>query len=363
MRPLVVALAGVTSWFALPASGQPLQTDTAALNWNRLPGAEACPDLAELARRVAQHLKRDAFVSPAKAHVLVDASIHPAQPGFRVRIVLSSSDQAAPGERELVSPSSDCNDAVDSAALAIALMLDPEALSRSDEPAPAAETSAMPDAGARAPAPSASATPPIAPKPAKTPPPLADAAQPTAPSRQRRLGTTQLAVGALVASDQVPGNSFGVMAGLRRVNPARSLGLNLGASYLAPRRLPIRTGLSEAGGQFSLFSAELSGVWSPLRQTPLAVSIMGGPQVARVFASGFGFTASNRDVGSWMISGTVEGELAWALSEHWDLLLRLGLGLPFWRDSFEASVFEGTTTILEPAPFFGTFKLALAVSP
>lgn len=364
MRLLVVALVGVASSFALPASAQPLHTDTAALNWSRLPGAEACPDLAELARRVGQHLKRDAFVSPAKARVIVDASIQPAQPGFRVRIVLSSSDQAAPGERELASPNLDCNEAVDSAALAIALMLDPDALTRSDEPA-RPDAPAAPETSPSAPA---FAAPPAAPvpPPAKPQPPFAAATEtepPAARPRPRNLGLTQLAVGGLAVTDQIPGNSFGFTAGLRRVNQARSWGFNLGASYLAPRRLTIRTGENEAGGEFSLFGAELAGVWSPLRPTPVAVSLIAGGQVAGLFASGFGFSESNRDVGSWLVSGTLEGELAWALSERWDLLIRLGLGVPVWRNSFEASVASGTTKILDPAPLFGTLKLAVAVSP
>jgi len=255
MRRLAVALAGATCCFALPASGQTSAGDTAALNWSRMRGAEACPDLAELARRVSAHLKRDAFVSPTKATVLVDASIQPAEPGFRVRIVLSSSDQATPGERALTSLSPDCNEAID------------------------------------------------------------------------------------------------------------SLGLNLEAGYLAPRRLTIPVQERAVGGEFSLLSGQLSGAWSPYRRAPLVLSVLAGPQFARVLARGFGFTGSNRDVGSWLVSGTVEGEATWALSERWDLLLRLGLGVPIWRDSFEASTSSGVTTILEPSPFFGTLKVALAVSP
>ena len=362
MRPLVVAVAGLASWFALPASAQPLRTDTAALNWSRLPGAEACPDLGELARRVGQHLKRDPFVSPAKARVIVDASIELAQPGFRVSIVLSSSDQARPGQRELVSPNLDCNDAVDSAALAITLMLDPDALTRSDEPATTSDAAFPPDTSAAAPP--APAKPEAAPAKATTQIAVTTHTEPPPPRpRPRKLGLTQLAAGGLAATDQIPGNSFGFTLGLRRVNQLRSRGINLGVSYLAPRQLLLRTGESQAGGEFSLLGAELSGVWSPFRQEPLAVSVIAGAQVARLFAGGFGFTGSNRDVGSWLVSGTLEGELAWALSERWDLLIRLGVGVPVWRDRFEASVLGGTTTILDPAPLFGTLKVALAVSP
>jgi hypothetical protein len=324
-----------------------------------LPGTEACAGVAELARRVGTHLKRDAFVSPAKATVLVDASIQPAEPGFRVRIVLSSSDQTTPGERALTSLNPDCNEAVESAALAIALMLDPDALTRSAQPADTPPTDVRANATTTAP------TAPPAPraielsKPAPGTPKSETSEQPPA-GHPRALGSTQLATGALGASDQLPGNSFGVMAGVRRSNQARSWGIDLNLVYLAPRQLELRTG---AGGRFSLLGGGISGVWSPLHRAPLGLSLLAGPQIAHMFASGFGFTGSNRDVGSWLVSATVEGELAVGLSERWDLLLRLGLGVPVWRDTFEASVSGGTTAILKPAPFFGTLKAAVAFSP
>jgi len=167
--------------------------------------------------------------------------------------------------------------------------------------------------------------------------------------------------GALGAHDQVPGSSFGFLAGVRRLNRSRSLGVDLSLIYLAPRRLEVRT---NTGGRFSLLGVDLSGVWTSLRSGPWAVSVLAGPQIARIFASGFGFTGSNREgVGSWLVSGTVEGELALDVSERWDLVVRLGLGIPIWRDTFEASLSGGTATILEPTPFFGTLKVAVAFSP
>ena len=104
-------------------------------------------------------------------------------------------------------------------------------------------------------------------------------------------------------------------------------------------------------------------MWSLFRGGPWLVSLLTGAQVARVFGSGFGFSASNRDAASWMVSGTVEAEASLALSQRWDLLLRVGLGVPIWRDTFEAHTMAGTSAILEPPPFFGSFRLALAVSP
>jgi hypothetical protein len=349
MRSLLVALAGVACGIAAPASAEPIEHGTAALNLSRLPGAEACPNVGELARRVAVQLKRDAFVSPAAATVFVDVTIRPAAPGFRIRILLSSHDQAPPGERELTSSSLDCNDAVDSAALAIALMLDPEALTRSDEPAPTPGAAPAPSAPVPVPSP-----PPSIPAPAKSPSATTTRARPV-------RGQTRLALGAQGAVDQVPGVDFGVSGGLRLGNSGRTHAIEVGLAYLAPRRVEVRAG---AGGQFSLVDLGVSHVWSPLHRGSWVLSLLTGAQAARIFASGFGFTGSNREnVGSWLVSGTLEGEAALAVSERWDLTLRIGLGLPLWRDSFEATTAGGTAAILNPEPLFGSFGLGLAFSP
>jgi hypothetical protein len=363
MRSLVVvALLGVPCWLAAPARAQSAEQGAAALNWNRLPGAEACPNVGELARRVGVQLKRDAFVSPAKATVLVDVSIQPARPGFRVRILLSSHDQLPPGERELASSSSDCNDAVDAAALAIALMLDPEALARSQESGPSRGTFPSPPV---APPPtsvpeSSTSSPPVAAPPAAAAAASQTSPTPMAPARPPRRGRTQVAASALAAVNQGPGSALGLGGWLRLTNEARSSSVELDVVYLAPKEVEIR---SRAGGRLSLLGAGLSHVWSPFHRGPWALSLLTGAQVARMFASGFGFTASNRNVGSWQVSGTLEGEAALAMSERWDLALRLGLGVPVWRDTFEATTAAGTSPILEPAPLFGTLRLALAFSP
>jgi hypothetical protein len=136
MRCLVVVVAGLVCSVSSVGHAEPEASkgNHAALNWSRQAGAEDCPDVSELAKRVNMHLKRDAFVSPAAAQVLIDAVIESVEPqGFRVRVTISSAD-ATPGVRELESPGADCSDAVDAAALAIALMIDPNVLSSDAAP-------------------------------------------------------------------------------------------------------------------------------------------------------------------------------------------------------------------------------------
>ena len=45
-----------------------------ALSWHRLPGAEACPGLKEVALRVSAHLGRDPFATPSVASVFIEGA-------------------------------------------------------------------------------------------------------------------------------------------------------------------------------------------------------------------------------------------------------------------------------------------------
>src|SRR4051812_29815439 len=83
--------------FACQLHAQPTESAgvRSALNWRRLAGADACPGIGELARRISVHLKHDPFVSPASASVVIDASIEKIASGFDVRIALSSNGAEA----------------------------------------------------------------------------------------------------------------------------------------------------------------------------------------------------------------------------------------------------------------------------
>jgi hypothetical protein len=96
-----------------------------ALNWLRLPGAQACVPAAELSERVERRLERSVFAVDAAAAFSVDGSVQPSAAGFAVRLSLSDRAGRVLGERTLESADSDCRKLDDALVLVIALMLFP----------------------------------------------------------------------------------------------------------------------------------------------------------------------------------------------------------------------------------------------
>jgi hypothetical protein len=111
---------------------------TSSLSWVELPGAEACGGAAAIARAVEQHLGRSALVSPAKADFSIEG--HAERLGARLHAVLVLRDAtgAQLGVRELESDDPGCGELRGNVALAVALMIDPDAMLRApSERAPA----------------------------------------------------------------------------------------------------------------------------------------------------------------------------------------------------------------------------------
>jgi hypothetical protein len=166
--PALLAVAAVMSWI-IPAGaqGEVPGPGSVALSWTRNRGAEHCPALQEIARRVDSLLGRPAFVEPSRARWLIEAAIEPsASNGWRVVIRLATSVDEPLGTRELEVNKSDCNAAANSAALAIAIMMAPDA--ELNEASAAFEVPAEVAArGERAPAPHDDARAPV--KQAATP--------------------------------------------------------------------------------------------------------------------------------------------------------------------------------------------------
>ena len=124
----------------LAASGQAnaenAATATSALSWVELPGAEACGGAIALSRRVEEHLGRHALVPPSQAALSIEGRVeHGSSPPFwRAFIVLRDESGAVRGNREIESLQSDCSELRESVALAIALMIDPDAMIRAPPP-------------------------------------------------------------------------------------------------------------------------------------------------------------------------------------------------------------------------------------
>jgi hypothetical protein len=349
---LVVCASGL---FAVPAGAQPPGTRQApTLSWQRLPGAESCPALRQVASRVDAHLGGFGLVSPSEARSFVDASVEPVQPsGFRVRITLSDEVDTVLGVRELVEEAGDCARVVDAAALAIALLIDPDAGTRDasrsfESPRDKPSAPAMPATAGSRPAP-------------MLPVPSAAAAEPERPpgSGQSRW-RTRVSVGGLAAVGQLPNVAWGVLGGVRLAPEGRGFGVDVLGLYLAREREEIRP---DAGGQFAAAAAALSGFWVPLRERQLAFSVGVGAQVGRIAASGFGFTGANHYAQSWLINTTLDLELSWRAVEPWGVLLRSSLGVPLWRDRFEVTPNGRPTDVFRAAPVVGFLSVGLLVEP
>jgi len=122
-----VALAIVTSSPTAVAQ-QATSAQTSSLSWSRLEGADGCIGTSELARSVETLLGRSVFVSAAKADVSVEGRVAPLPSGgWRALIAMSDSDGKSLGEREIASEEPSCRSLDDAVALAIALMIDPDA--------------------------------------------------------------------------------------------------------------------------------------------------------------------------------------------------------------------------------------------
>jgi hypothetical protein len=128
---------------ATPAQVAASSTDrrTASLGWARLAGAKGCSGGATMARAVESILRREALVPASRADLLIEARVEkvPGRPRFRAVIEVVGTDGAVIGARTIESATADCHRLDEPVALAIALMIDPEAVTRpisTEPPAP-----------------------------------------------------------------------------------------------------------------------------------------------------------------------------------------------------------------------------------
>lgn len=344
-------LTALCTW-GVPASAQPASAPkAAALSWVRLPGAERCPDVRALAVQVEARLHRAAFVPPPAAQLLIEASTEPApESAWKVRIALSDESGVALGTRELLIDQPNCVDAIDAAALAIALMIDPDAALRAERlaPAPARESpSAQPS----------HTPPPTEPTPERVPEPVRDSSAAPEPSFWR----SRLSLAGTLALGALPGLAPGVLGALRLSEPKRRWGFDFAGAYLPSRVADVRA--SSGTGSFSATSGELLGWFALGQRGPISLSVAGGLEAASVSAAGTDFTGDNRTAQIWQVNGQLELELDWSFAPRWSALLRPGLGVPLRHDRFQATVGGRPSTVFEPSPVAGTLTLGVGFEP
>jgi hypothetical protein len=241
---------------------------TAELHYERSAGAESCPDAAGIERAVIQRLGYDPFTAGAsrtiRAQMLADGR------ALRSRIQIEEAANARTGAREITSASGNCAELAASTALAIAIAIDPLALTRPPgvapperhEPEPRRSTPRAREPSAEIAAPDAGyPTEPIdQPQPEPEPPPkqqqaspeepevplpsLESKAPPTPPADPpvqqpvREPLRTTLEAGPFLAVALAPSTSIGLHAGARVRYGRASLGLEAWADVPGSAPLP-----------------------------------------------------------------------------------------------------------------------------
>jgi hypothetical protein len=126
-RGLTTGGAALVSCF-VAANAHAANGRTSSLSWVALPGAEACGGAAAIAKAVEERLGRTALVSPAQAALSIEGHAERDGERFRAVLVMRDSGGAELGTRELVSEGIDCGELRENVALAVALMIDPDAV-------------------------------------------------------------------------------------------------------------------------------------------------------------------------------------------------------------------------------------------
>jgi hypothetical protein len=109
---------------AATSAAQSAPTRGPALNWVRLPGAEACIAPVELAQRIEQRLGRAVFVRANDAIIVIEGRVSPdAAGGFSSEIRVSDPDGAVYGVRELKVADPDCHKLDELVSLVIAITI------------------------------------------------------------------------------------------------------------------------------------------------------------------------------------------------------------------------------------------------
>jgi hypothetical protein len=224
--PLAAAVAGALVWPRVAAA-----TPTGRLVYSRARGAESCPDEATLRRAVAARVGYDPFFPWAQRTVVANVERHRRE--FVATVSLVDEQGVAHGGRQLRT-SGDCAELLDAAALAIAIAIDPEILTK------------PPSASLPEPPPQASSVSVPAPPPAPAPPEVG-AETPAEPAPKGCSGTFEASLGALASMGAAPDIAAGLSAGAALRWCDVSVGLEAQANAPATRS-------AQGGGDVSSLS-------------------------------------------------------------------------------------------------------------
>ncbi|MEO5767206.1 MAG: hypothetical protein ABIS92_02550 [Polyangia bacterium] len=263
-----VAEAGVPR-SAVAMAALPLGQPGVRLSWVRGPSAAGCPDATTIEADTVRRLGHNPFAQ-RPAH-FIEAVVTREVESYRVTILMRDGEGKLLGSRVLNSGASDCRPLATAAALTIAILIDPDALSRTSADAPA--------------------------QPVVMPPPPAPGAREAAPKAvtARRAGRV-MATG-LVGWGLLPDAAFGAsLATTVDVGRYGAVGMVLGV--LPEQRSPI------SGGDFAfgLSFAQLVGCFAR-PGTLVRLELCGGGMVSALHVVVYAPEPDNPGQ-KWMVGAT-----------------------------------------------------------
>jgi hypothetical protein len=249
---------------ATPAfAAEPAQSYT--LSWVRAEGTDACPPASALRAEVERRLGRAVFDPAAQRGFEVEVTRFGDK--YRSDLFVRGPTGQMLGHRTLESDEPGCGALVNATALAIALVIDPEAASREPPPAPAAATFAPPVVSPPVVSPpvvSPPAPPAQAPSTRSAPPAVAIAPQPAVALSLR--GSLQLGL--------VPTAAPGVALAFA-LRPVRRWSFSVQAEYTSPRDVTRGVGSLKVG----LTRASVLATLQLLRAPGARWTVGAGPSV------------------------------------------------------------------------------------
>lgn len=308
------------------AMDAPPRHEKAALRWLRADSAASCPSEADVTLTIEQRLRPGALVPKEDASLLVEAALE-ALPsgGYRVEIALRRGEEIV-GRRELRSDDASCRSVSETAALVIALTIDPEA-----------SLDALPIV--------ASGSPPVpleAPPPRPTSRPPSDAARSPATTWASRSpaspwqGDVELGIG--IATGTVPNVAAGVQVRGRALAPGLPFAAELEGAYFFSQRLRALPG---KGADFTVFHAGAGLCSRGGRSLRLAVMFCAQAQVGAVAGEGYGFASTPR-FQTFTFAIAARAALSFRVRPPLAFTIGPWLSVPLKRDYFEIKTATAT---------------------
>ncbi|HWA72935.1 MAG TPA: hypothetical protein VG937_11390 [Polyangiaceae bacterium] len=333
---------------SLGARAETAPPRSSALNWVRRPGAESCPSAFEIARQIDERLGRRVFSSPSNAELFVEAWVErrdaPAV-AWLASITVYSANGSATGQRQLESDEMSCTKLGEAAVLAIALMVDPEAVERAEVPGPSPKREREGDA-AGSPDPESAARDASRTKDSKTEPAPVVLWPRPAETITRPALRAQLTAGANFVTSLLPGPALGASLRARARPPSAAFGIELSAAYYFESTREFSAG---KGGRFNVAYLGVAPCWTLSRPAFIEPWLCAGAQAGVFNVTGYGFQESVSVQRSWLVNGAFEAHALLHVSRHWAASLSAGLLVPFWRETFEVTVGAERKRLFRPS--------------